>query len=99
MTAEKLMESLIEARIWMDSYTKPAAGELDEKYGIMVFKAKKGNYAIVKRIVNEYVRNSKKIDPDIIVMEDMDDNLVKSWLIGNKDKISQMVNDSFKPSV
>lgn len=98
MTAKKLSEMLNEARTWMDGYVKPS-GELDEKYGIMVFKAKKGNYAIVKRIVNEYVRNSKKIDPDIIVMEDMDDNLVKSWLIGNKDKISQMVNDSFKPSV
>lgn len=98
MTAKKLSEMLNEARTWMDGYVKPS-GELDKQYGVMVFKAKKGNYAIVKRIVNEYVRNSKKVDPDIIVMEDVDDNLVKSWLIGNKDKISRMVNDSFKPSV
>jgi hypothetical protein len=95
MTAQKFVKSYNDIKTLMNSYVKPS-GELDEKYGIMVFKAKKGNYAIVKRIVNEYIRNSKKIDPDIIVMEDTDDNLVKSWLIGNKDKISQMVNDSFK---
>lgn len=98
MTAQKLSETLNEARTWMDSYVKPT-GELDKQYGIVVFKAKKGNYSIVKRIVDDYVRKSKKIDPDIIVMEDMDDNLVKSWLIGNKDKISQMVNDSLKHTI
>jgi hypothetical protein len=95
MTAQKLTELLKEARTWMDSYVKPA-GELDKQYGVMVFKARKGNYAIVKRIVDDYVRKSKKIDPDIIVMEDIDDNLVKSWLVGNKDKIVQMVNDSLQ---
>lgn len=97
MTAQKLIESLKEARMWMDGYNSPS-GELDEKYGIMIFKARKGNYSIMKRIVDEYVRKSKKIDTDIIVMEDMDDNLIKSWLIGNKDKIAQMVNDSLKSS-
>jgi hypothetical protein len=94
MTAQKLIEALKEARTWMDSYVKPA-GQLDDKYGVMVFKAKYGNYSIVKKIVDDYVRNAKKIDPDIIVMEDRDDNLVKTWVIGNKDKISQMVNDEF----
>lgn len=71
----------------------------NERYGVMVFKAKKGNYSTMKRIVNQYVRNSKKFDRDVIVIEDVDDNLVKSWLIGNKDKIAQMVNDSFNHSV
>lgn len=94
ITAQELVNSLKEAKMWMDGYIKPS-GELDEKYGVMIFKAKHGNYSIVKRIVNEYIRQSKKIDSDIIVMEDVDDNLVKTWLVGNKDKISQMVNDGF----
>lgn len=98
MTAQKLSEVLKEARSWMDSYIKPS-GELDEKYGVMVFKAKKGNHAIMKRIVAEYVIKSKKIDPNIVIMEDMDDNDVKIWTVGNADKINQMVEDSLKQPI
>lgn len=93
MTAQKLVEALREAKLWMDSNAL-TPGKLDEKYGIMVFKAKKGNYAIMKKIVVDYVIRSKKIDPDIIIMEDMGDNLVKTWLVGNPNKINQMVEDS-----
>lgn len=93
MTAQKLLKSLGEAKVWMDSNAL-TPGKLDDKYGIMVFKAKKGNYAIMKRIVADYVIRSKKIDPDIMIMEDMDDNFIKTWVVGNPNKINQMVEDS-----
>lgn len=93
MTAQKLLESLREAKAWMDSNAL-TSGKLDEKYGIMVFKAKKGNYSIMKRIVADYVIRSRKVDPDIMVMEDIDDDSVKTWLVGNPNKINQMVEDS-----
>lgn len=95
MTSQKIIESSKEAKTLIDNCVKPI-GQLNEKYGIMVFKSKPGNYSIVKRIVTDYVIKSKKIDPYIIVMEDIDDNLVKTWMVGNIQKISEMVNDELK---
>jgi len=94
MTAQKLLESLKEARSWMNNYVKPF-GELDEKYGIMVFKARKGNYSIMKRIVNDYVRSLKKTDKNVVVLEEKDENLIKTWVVGNPSSIQKQTEDGF----
>lgn len=86
-----------EKKLWIDwilNFTKRTeAGKWNEKYGVMVFKANYGYHSAMKKIVEDYVKQTKKENPDVIVMEEVDDNKVRSWVIGNSDKIKEMVED------
>ncbi len=72
------------------------AGKWNEKYGIMVFKANYGYHSVMKKIVKDYLKQAKTEDSEIIVMEDVDDNKVRTWVVGNSTNIKQMIDDEFK---
>lgn len=72
------------------------AGKFNDKYGVMVFKANYGYISAMKTIVDHYVSQLKKEDSSIVVMEEVDDYKAKTWIVGNADKIKQMVDDELK---
>ncbi len=73
------------------------AGKWNEKYGVMVFKANYGYHSAMKKIVDDYVREMKKDNPNIVVMDETDDNRVRTWTIGDPNNIRKMVEDELKP--
>lgn len=93
MTAVKSLNRTLD---WIDRKRTSSDEVVYKKYGVITFKSKYGKYSVLKNIIFNYVRECKKFDKDVIVMEDVDDNLVKTWVVGNKYKINQMVNDSLK---
>lgn len=72
------------------------AGKWNQKYGVMIFKANYGYQSAMKKIVDDCVKQMKKEDPNVIVMDETDDDKVKTWVVGNKDKIQEMVDDELK---
>lgn len=72
------------------------AGKWNEKCGVIIFKANYGYHSAMRKIVKDTVEKMKKEDPKTIVMEEVDDNKVRTWVVGNSDKIKQMVNDELK---
>ena len=93
-TREQLRYDWLE--LILDLTKKSEPGKWNEKYGVMVFKANYGYHSIMKKIVDDYVKSVRINDPKIIVMEEVDDNKVKSWVVGNPDNIKSMVNDELK---
>lgn len=85
---------------WLDfilNFTKRTeAGNWNEKYGVMVFKANYGYHSAMKKIVDDCVQQMKKENPDIVVMDESDDNRVRTWTVGKPDSIKQMVEDELK---
>jgi hypothetical protein len=70
----------------------------NEKYGVMIFKANRGYQSAMNKIVKEYTKKAKQYDSDIMVLKDIDDNNTKIWIVGNKYKIKEMVDDYLIPS-
>lgn len=95
-TRDKYQSEWLKFILELTAHSEP--GKWDEKYGVMIFKANRGYQSAMKKIVDNYIKKAKVYDSDIIVMTETDDNMVKSWVIGNKDKIKQMVEDSLKSS-
>jgi hypothetical protein len=80
----------------LDLTKRTEAGNWNEKYGVMIFKANYGYQSAMKSIVDGYVSGLKVEDPKVIVMEEIDDNKVRTWIIGNPDNIKKMVEDELK---
>jgi hypothetical protein len=72
------------------------AGKFNDKYGVMVFKANYGYISVMKSIVDHYTNQLKNEDSNVVVMEEVDDYKAKTWIVGNADKIKQMVDDELK---
>jgi hypothetical protein len=68
--------------------------EVDHKYKVMKFKANYGYISAMKRIVNQYIKLAKLNDPDTIVLEEVNDDKSKTWIVGNSKDITRMVNDA-----
>ena len=69
------------------------AGKWNDKYGVMIFKANYGYHSAMKKIVDDYVRDMKKANSNVVVMDETDDNRVRTWIVGLPSSIQQMVED------
>jgi uncharacterized radical SAM superfamily protein len=61
----------------------------------MIFKANYGYHSAMKKIVDDYVRDMKKANSNVVVMDETDDNRVRTWVVGFPSSIQQMVEDEF----
>jgi hypothetical protein len=89
-----------EMQNWLDfvlEFTKRTeAGKWNDKYGIMTFKANYGYHSAMKKIVDDCVREMKKETPDVVVLDETDDDRVRTWVVGKPDKIKEMIEDELR---
>lgn len=62
-------------------------------YNVITFKSKRGNYTSVNKFVKDYVKEQKSKNNNLIVIQDIDDDGVKSWVVGKPEDIKRMVDD------
>lgn len=65
---------------------------MKNKHGVITFKARYGLITAMFRFVKAFYKKMKQQDPETIMIEEVNQDKSKTWLIGSSSDISKIIN-------